>query len=266
MQSYFILPIHNKQDLLLDVLTGIVNSCSHDFHIIAIVDGCNDNSEAVLRDFIASYKIHKSSTVVIMPDVHEVTSLNYGLTKLRLMDLNANDLVFTVQDDVILQENNIDTKFDYLFSQEQNLGYVSMRLGCDLVFDHNNKIICETNLVESEFGHWKPLGLTHYQALPHNSFVKKQIAIRSPTCVQWKRYHEVGFYDPRLSPCGYDCHDFSIRMLINGYQNGVYTMKYHSDLSWGGTRTNKNKVNSNLDFIYRDNNNYIYNKYYKFIK
>jgi hypothetical protein len=165
-----------------------------------------------------------------------------------------------------LQENNIDQKFDYLFNQEQNLGNVSMRLGCDIVFDKGSEIINEVNLVESEFGHWKPLGLTYYQVVTHGNFVKKQIAIRSPTCVQWKRYNEVGFYDSRLAPFGYDCHDFSFRMLLQGYQNAVYAMKYRSDLDWGGTRTNKNAINNNRETIYLNNNNYIYKKYQKFVK
>ena len=262
MKSYFILPIHNKEDLLKRVLTGIVESCLGDFHVIALLDGCVDNSERALVDFINTNNISQKFTTLTMPDVHEITCLNYGLTKIRLMSPAPDDLVFTVQDDVVLQESCIDDKFRSLLAQHPNMGYVSMRLGCDLTYEFTTGMIGEQNLVESEFGHWKPLGWTHYTVVNHGDFVKKQIAIRSPTCVQWKRYQEVGYYDAALAPCGWDCHDFSIRMMQHGYQNGVFAMKYQSDLSWGAMRTHdKSEVNSRHADIYNQNRKYIGLKY-----
>ena len=262
MKSYFILPVHNKEDLLDRVLDGIVNSCQDDFHIVSLVDGCTDNSEHVINDFISNYKLEKKFTILKMPDVHEITCLNFGLTKIRLMNPGPDDLVFTVQDDVVLQELNIDKKFHTLFSNETNLGYVSMRLGCDLLYIANEGMIGERNLIESEFGHWKPLGWTHYTIVNHGDFVKTQVAIRSPTCVQWKRYQEVGFYDSALAPCGWDCHEFSIRMLQHNYQNGVFAMKYQSDLAWGAMRKQQqSEVNAVHQTIYNQNRKYIGRKY-----
>lgn len=256
MKSFFILPIHNKESLLLKVLQGIVSSASSDYQILAILDGCNDSSEQILLDFISQNKLSNHFLVSYMDDVHEITCLNHGLTKIRLSNARPEDLIFTVQDDVILQETQVDKKFNYLFTHEPNLGYVSMRLGCDIVnLDHT---IGEKNYVESEYGHWKQLGFNHFYCAKQNELIKVPIAIRSPTCVLWNRYKKVGFYDAALAPCGFDCHDFSLRMIEHNFQNAVYVLKYLSDVSWGGMRTETiSQINSRHGEIYEQNRRYL---------
>jgi glycosyltransferase involved in cell wall biosynthesis len=265
MAAFFILPIHNKENLLEQVLNGIISSCHDNYHVIAILDGCTDNSKQILQDFIEKNKLSSRFTVSFMDDVHEITCLNHGLTKIRLMNPDPNDLIFTIQDDVILQESNIDKKFNYLFSQEKNLGYVSMRLGCDIV--DLNTTIGEKNYIESEYGHWKQLGLNNFYCATQNQLVKTQIAIRSPTCVLWNRYQTVGFYDAALAPCGFDCHDFSIRMMQHKFQNAVYVLKYNSELSWGGMRTDTpSPINARHGEIYEHNRRYLAQKHKLFLK
>lgn len=262
MISFFILPIHNKEFLLEKVLHGILSSCNSDFHIVAILDGCTDNSEIVLKDFLHKHKLSDKTTTVKMPDVHEITCLNYGLTCVRLMNPAQDSLVFTVQDDVVLQEPNIDDKMRYLFNCETNLGDVSMRLGCDLIYSPQQDLFFEQNLVESEFGHWKPMGLKHYTVVNHGDLIKKQIAISSPTCTLWSRYFNVGFYDASLAPVGWHCHDFSLRLMQYGYQNVVYALKYQSDFSWGSMHTvSGNKVNQQHELLYQENIQFLCRKY-----
>lgn len=262
MKSYFIVPIHNKDYLIADVIKGIIDSCKGDLHIICILDGCTDLSEISI--FKPLKKIQGKYTILKTDDVHEIMCLNYGLTQVKLMSPNDDDLIFTIQDDVVLQEQNLDGKFEELFKTQTDLGYISMRLGSRIVFMQDT--IGETDYIESEFGHWKQLGLTHYTMLSHGQFVPTQLAIRSPTCVQWKRYKEVGFYDASLAPCGYDCHDFSIRMIEHGYRNGVYAMKFRSDVSWGGMRTSvQSEINKKHGEIYEWNRRYLAIKHRSFL-
>lgn len=264
MKSFFILPIHNKEKLLSRVLQGIVSSVNHNYHVITILDGCTDSSKDILFNFINENKLNNHFSVSYMDDVHEITCLNHGLTKIRLMNPDSNDLVFTVQDDVILEEQNIDNKFNYLFSQEQKLGYVSMRLGCDIVFLKDT--IGEKNYVESEYGHWKQLNFNHFYCANQNELIKVPIAIRSPTCVLWNRYKTVGFYDAAMAPCGFDCHDFSLRMLQNNFENAVYVLKYTSEVAWGGMRTeNVSYINGRHGEIYDQNRRYLAMKHKKFL-
>ena len=259
MKSYFILPIHNKEDLIVDAIKGIVASCVNEFHVVCVIDGCSDSSEEIVRHFISQNKLKDKFTILKMNDVHEITCLNYGLTQVKLMNPSDDDLIFTVQDVVIIQESEIDSKFANLFETYNDLGYVSMRLGSTIV--NMGDTIGESNYVESVFGHWTQLGLNHFCRVEHGSFVPTQLAIRSPTCVQWKRYKEIGFYDATLAPCGYDCHDFSIRMIQHGYQNGVFALKFRSDVSWGGMRsTAPSELNK------RHGENYEWNRRYLAVK
>lgn len=264
MISYFILPVHNKEYLIVDVLQGIIDSCKTDFHIICIIDGCTDASEELIKQYVANNKLENKLSLYFMNDVHEITCINYGLSIIKMMNPGDEDLIFTVQDDVILQEPNIDLKFHNLFNTYQDLGYVSMRLGSNIVSIDNS--IGETNYIESEFGHWTQLGLNHFYKVKHGQFVESQLAIRSPTCVLWKRYKEIGFYDAALAPFGYDCHDFSIRTINHGYKNGVYAMKFKSDVKWGGMRTTiESDINKKTGVVYERNRAYLAFKHRTFL-
>jgi glycosyltransferase involved in cell wall biosynthesis len=263
MRSYFIVPVHNKENLIKQVLDGIFNSISidNDYKIIVIIDGCTDNSESIVKDF-------NNDNIVILyqDDVHEITCLNVGLEYIKnTFNPNPDDLIFTVQDDVIIEEENIDEIFYNLFEAYPFLGYVSMRLGCDVV--KTGQTMMEYNLFESEFGHWKQTGGMNYTPVKYNELIIKEIAIRSPTCMMWRRYEEAGFYDSNLAPCGYDCHDMSIRMNILGYKNAVYAMKYKSDVNWGTMRTNTtSSVNSKFGDIYERNRQYLVNKHKQYFE
>jgi hypothetical protein len=159
-----------------------------------------------------------------------------------------------------LQEDDIDVRFKDLFDEYKDLGYVSMRLGSKISKAGNN--LNESTLIESEFGHWTQLGLNHFTKVNHNELMETEIAVRSPTCMEWKRYEEAGFYDDKLAPCGYDCHDMSIRLNKLGYRNCVYALKYHSDPAWGTMREKPdNEYNIKTGDNYERNRQYLIKKH-----
>lgn len=256
MKSYFITPVFNKENMIGKVLEGIAQSVSGAYTAIFIIDGCTDKSEEIIKSY-------NNPNVVLLhaPNVHEIKSLNIGLSYIRdNCNPSPNDLIFTVQDDVIIEEENIDTLFANLFEEYTDLGYMSFRLGVSMQLTGDS--ISEYNFVESEFGHWKQLGLKHFQEIKHGELVEAEAVIRSPTCVLWKRYTEVGFYNDDLAPCGCDCQDFSIRMNMHGYRNGVYALKYRSDVGWGSTREKaETEVNSKFGQIHERNRQYLARTY-----
>ena len=69
MRSFFIVPVFNKENLILQVCNGILQSVSKDadFKVIFIIDGCTDSSEAILK------KITNDNIVLLHAnDVHEI--------------------------------------------------------------------------------------------------------------------------------------------------------------------------------------------------
>ena len=51
MMSYFIIPVHNKENLIGQVIDGILKSVSDDYKIIFVIDGCTDNSENIIKNY-----------------------------------------------------------------------------------------------------------------------------------------------------------------------------------------------------------------------
>jgi glycosyltransferase involved in cell wall biosynthesis len=257
-KSFYILPVYNKESLISRVLQGILDSHSNDTPVIVcILDACTDNSESILKSFMNQADIH----TLYQSDVHEIKCINTGLEYIRdNLSPEPNDLIFCLQDDVILDEKDIDVKFDDLFILNPNLGYVTMRIGTSLT--SNGSEIIEQGLLESEFGAWNQLGWTFHESIPYNTLRHVEIAVRSPTCMLWKRFEEVGFFDENLCPAGYDCHDMSIRLNQKGYQNAMYIMKYISEVNWGTMRSEENIPNQPyIDSVYSRNRQYLANKH-----
>jgi len=266
-KAYYIVPVHNKENLIENVLYGILDSHSRENlppTIICILDGCVDSTEDKVYGVKDKCILPEYFHILKANDVHEIECLNMGLTFIRdNLSPSLDDLVFMVQDDVILQETDIDKKFVELFNSRDDLGYISMRLGVSVHI--MNDEIKEDDYIESEFGHWNQLSWKFHKTVNHGEFVESEIAIRSPTCTQWRRFEECGFFDENLRPCGYDCHDFSIRMKMAGYINGVYAMKFKSDVNWGTMRSdNPSTYNDRVGYIYERNRKYIANKHLKY--
>ena len=269
MKTFIIVPTHNKEDLIEQVYHGIASNISKEleYKIIFIVDGCTDNTEKILNDYTNKHNLQDNTILIHAPDIHEIKSLNTGLEYIDY-ELNPlpDDLIFTVQDDVVIQEPKFDLYFKKLNEKHDNTGYITWRLGCSLSTD--GVTLNEYNFVESEYGHWSVAGIgPQFKQIKHKQFINTEAVIRSPTCVLWKRYKEVGYYNEQLAPCGFDCHDMSIRMNIAGYKNGILALKYQSDVDWGSTREKpQTEVNSKIGEIFERNKRHVVQSYKEYFK
>lgn len=267
-KAYYIITIHNKEHLITEVLQGIVNSHALETQgeIICVIDGCTDNTEQKIDEFNSSIQLTK----LYSANTHEIAAINAALTYIRT-DCNPapDDVVFMLQDDIVLEEHDINKKISAYYSIIPNLGYVSFRLGVDTVLHNDN--LFDINVVESEYGHWKQMGLTHVTGkkitfLNHQELVFREVVVRSPTVCIWKHFAKYGVFDAALCPYNYDCFDFSIRMLEAGFRNAVIGMKFRSDINWGGMREEAdNPYNKKKDEIFERNLRYLIEKHRKFL-
>jgi glycosyltransferase involved in cell wall biosynthesis len=81
MPFNYIVTIHNKEELLDQVLAGVAQCAGTDARIILVLDGCTDASESIARGFAVSSPIE--TRVVLAPDVHEIKSINVGLRQAK---------------------------------------------------------------------------------------------------------------------------------------------------------------------------------------
>lgn len=256
--SHYIVTIHNKEDLISNVLKGIENATKDslfNINIICVLDGCVDNSERIIdetfKSFSSKYKLHK----IYENDVHELLSLNSAIKYLETIETSKEDLIFFLQDDVVLEDVNVNEQIDYLYKKIDKLGYISFRCGLATDLDANG-ILFEHSFLESECGHWKQLNLNHFQEFKNKQLGFCEIVIKSPTCIKKSILDEVGMFDEKLAPFGHDDLDLCIRLNQKGYKNAIYGITFKSMLDWGGTRSpkdpNKEYNKKYTEIVYRN--------------
>ena len=229
----YIITIHNKENLIDEVLGGIAKACTESSAIYPVLDGCTDNSEKIIDNFKTNHpslKIIKIHT----PDVHELLSINAGLKRAN-QDENTFNII--LQDDVILNEPSLEKKIVALYKWGgKKLGHVSFRLGANFTKDaaYSKDSIPQTDYIENVFG----AGLNEAIPLKPGNFSYRDIAIKSPVCIPGSLLKKIGYLEEKLAPYGHDDLEYAIRCHSSGYKNGVFALEFRSDIKWGGTRMN----------------------------
>jgi glycosyltransferase involved in cell wall biosynthesis len=257
----YIVPIFNKEDILPQTLEGIENCSSKTSTIILIVDGCTDNSEQIVDDFIA--KGSREAIKILMPNVHMLKSVNAGLKLVR------EGFSIIMQDDIILQDINMEDKIFNLYNTIKNLGVISFRYGSEIkktslldTFIYSKSFIPmieEYDFVKSP-DDYAPLPVACY-----DTFYPKMNVINGPNCIPFTLLEKLKGFDENLAPYGFDDPEFCIRALKLNYINGLFPIKYKSDEEWGGTRRSKS-FRLEAKKIHLRNRRYIWKKHSEFLK
>jgi glycosyltransferase involved in cell wall biosynthesis len=234
----YLITVHNKELLLERVLEGAARAASTGARIIVVLDGCTDGSEDVARRFQAASSVE--TILVTAPDVHEIKSINIGLRQAK------PGYCILLQDDVILQEPNLEDLVCSLCEQHRRgLGYISFRLAAD-VRATSLYIRLKTALrttpksllpMAEDFNHIAgPTEHLPVSKADYYSFHERMIGIKSPVCLTPELRAINPFVDEAFSPYCYDDCDLSLQALKRGLVNGLFPIKFDSDLDWGGTR------------------------------
>lgn len=226
----YIITIHNKQDLISQVLNSILRCIGPHSHVYPVLDGCTDGTEAIIDQIVRSCD-GLPITKIYAPDVHEIRAINTALNSIPQEGEGYNIIM---QDDVILGDRNIEKKIEAIYHHyNQEIGMLSFRHGVSLGLDTEAGEIFERDLIETCYG---PGG--HNSPLLPARASRCMVAVRSPECISFSTVRKVGILDERYAPFTFDNHDYSIRCLKSGLSNLVYSMKFISRLEWGGMRRN----------------------------
>lgn len=228
----YIITIHNKEDLIRDVLTSVLICCRDHSHVYSVLDGCTDGTEAIVDDIMRTFA-HVPITKVYTPDVHEIRSINAGLRAANQMGEGYNIIL---QDDVLLQDFMLQERIHHLYEYAgSQLGFVSFRHGANLAPDTvtSDAVQPFTDYVENAFGH----GIPQATVLLPGQLAYRTVSIKSPVCIPFELVRTVGFLEERLAPYMCDDIEYSIRATQAGYRNAVFGVRFQSDVDWGTTRT-----------------------------
>jgi glycosyltransferase involved in cell wall biosynthesis len=248
----YIITIHNKEDLIEDVLNAVIKCCNVNSFIYPVLDGCTDRSEEIIDKVIketSSVKIIKINT----PDVHETKSINAGLLN---SDQSAHGYNVILQDDVIINDFKIEEKIEHLYNwSKKPLGMISFRMAANFKENWltNKESAPFKNFVENIYGHGAPEnklilpGQFNYRAFP----------FKSPICIPCEIVNRFGFFEEKLSPHTYDDLEYSLRLIKAGFRNGVFAVQFRSEKEWGGTR----RIHQNVLDVQKRNINFIRDHY-----
>jgi len=249
----YIITIHNKEELIAEVLNAVIKCCGDNSFIYPVLDGCTDRSEEII-DKIISANPAIPFTKIKLNDVHEIISINEGL---RQSDQTKHGYNIILQDDVILQNYAIEKTIEQIYTTTgSKLGYLSFRLGANLDINLINTAEGPAliDYIESAYGH----GIEKGTILLPGQLAFRHISIKSPVCIPTKIINQYGLLDVQLAPCFLDDVEYCLRLLKAGYRNAVFSIKYQSDIEWGGTRK---KPDPNVPKIIKKNMAYLKKKY-----
>jgi GT2 family glycosyltransferase len=245
----YIITIHNKEDLIEDVLNSVIKCCNANSFIYPVLDGCTDKSEEIIDQIIRENR-NISINKIKVNDVHEIMSINEAL---KLSNQSVEGYNIILQDDVILMDFLIEKKIIYLYEKMgDKLGYLSFRMGGNIKDDvlESNDGSPFKDYIENAFGH----GSEKSKILLPGQFAFRSIVIKSPVCIPTWIIKQFGLLDETLSPCFHDDTEYCLRLIKNGYKNGVFAIEYLSNLEWGGTRRKPNQgfyknIKINMDYL-----------------
>jgi glycosyltransferase involved in cell wall biosynthesis len=256
----YIVPIFNKEDILPQTLEGIEKCASSESKIVLIVDGCTDRSESIVDEFMknSSHKVEK----ILMPNVHMLLSVNAGLKTV------SSGFSIIMQDDIILKDLDTEKRIvDQYLRMKGKLGVISFRYGSNIgITSLYNRIKHKTfkGMIEEVDLIKGPDDYADFPSGEYGNFYPRMNAINGPNVVPWNLLSNVGFLDSKLAPFGYDDPEYCIRSLKSGYINGLFPIKYESEVEWGGTRRSKSFLKLASE-IHRRNRIYIYKKHKSFL-
>lgn len=216
-----LLTVHNKQDLIKDVCLGIIENISNlTKEIIIVLDGCNDDSEKIIREVMLNTSV--PINYVYTDDVFELRANNEGLKQV------TSDYVILIQDDMIIKEKNFDERMLKPFISFNDVFAVTSQTA------HNNTIsngsLLSTESADRRMGHSRDI------------FYVREIANRGPLMYKYSDVKQLGFFDEHLAPNSYDDHDISYRAYKElNKVSGLYWIDYDSEPEWGtGRQKNQN--------------------------
>lgn len=256
----YIIPIFNKEDILPMTLEGIDRCASRNARIFTVIDGCTDRSEQVVDDF--SKKTGRFVIKIHMPDVHMLRSVNSALKEVE------QGFSVVMQDDIILEDERFEEKISALYQRmSDRLGVVSLRSAANIALTPLLRRIRMRSIspMIEEIDFIMKAGEPHdYLIGSYDCFYLRMGAINGPNIIPWAVRQEIGLFDEALAPYGYDDPEYCLRAMKAGFVNGLFPLKFRSDVEWGGTRRSKKYI-AEVRRIHTRNRKYVWDRHGDYI-
>ncbi len=231
MKTSVVLTIHNKEFLMNQVVSNLVNNLSElNDQIVIVFDGCTDNSEGIVRDNLKRVS-NKKIDYLYADNVFETKANNIGLKSV------INDYVVLIQDDMVVTEKDFDKRMLEPFIKYSDVFAVTSFVAHNNIYNEQTKQI---NYID----------IAHKDNSSRDIFYAREYGNRGPLMYNYNDVVKLNFLDEYFSPQNYDDMDMSMRAFKElGKVSGLYTIDYISEPGWGITRQKNQSLHNNLVYV-----------------
>ncbi len=256
-----ILTVHNKEQLLENVLNSIKKHTVGNYELIVVLDGCSDGSESILDNFIDQNK-NLEIKKIYTPDVFETKANNAGLKE------TTGDKVIIIQDDMIINEDDWNLRLQKPFDEFIDVFAVTASSAFNYRFNQSSQHIHLEPEVDREIGDcWSDIftyesHINRSQGLNRNIFAVRNNVCRGPLMIDHSDLIKLNYFDEIFEPQDQDDADLCYRAFKElGKIVGAYWIDYISDVSWGGTRPDGNNPASWLLKAHHKNTRIVFDRH-----
>ena len=227
-----ILTVHNQEDIIKHVLAGIENNTKGSYELILVIDGCTDNTEKVILDYMKGSSLANNLTIRYADNVFETKANNIGLKE------SIGKYVIIVQDDMIINEDGWNERLRKPFNAFDDVFAVTARTAHNYVFNPDSPYIGMKEDIDTDWCNIvEPCDEANQSNMPRDVFAVRGTVNRGPLMINLEDLKELNYFDEAFSPQDMDDHDLMFRMRKKlGKVCGCYWIDFVSDPSWGGTR------------------------------
>jgi len=233
-----ILTVHNKEDLLNDVLLSIKNNTSSNFELNIVVDGCTDSSEQIIDTFIKN-NLNLKIKKFITNNIFETKANNVGLKN------SSGEYCVIIQDDMIINEHGWEKRLVKPILNFSDIFAVTANATHNWIYNpYSIHQYMKENLDDCWCDIIRVSNLANKNNMTRDMFAIRDCVNRGPLILKHDILQKFNYFDETFDPQDMDDHDLCYRVFKQaGLKVGCYIIDYISKEEWGSTRKSGKPAN-----------------------
>jgi len=236
-----ILTIHNgnriiegNQILLRKVLDGIIENTVGDYELLCMLDGCTDDSESIVDEYVENYK-NINIKPIVTPDIFETRVNNVAFKN------SIGEYVIVVQDDQVITEKGWNFRMQKPFNYFDDVFAVTSRCAHNRILNPESQDIHDDIIRDDR---WCDILIhcDHANApnwnynLSRDVFAVRGSGIRGPLMINLEDLKTLNYLDEAFARCDTDDHELMFRAYKElGKVVGCYWIGVESKHEWSGS-------------------------------
>ena len=227
-----VLTVHNQEGVINDVLSGIENNTDGEYELIVVLDGCTDNSEKDVLNYVNNSSLKYKTDIKYTDNIFENRANNIGLKEC------TGKYVTIVQDDQVINEKGWNTRMHKPFQTFDDVFAVTGLTAHNLMPNPNSiHLGMEEDLDNCWCDILDNVDIAQQRTISRDVFAVRGSANRGPLMIDLEDLKQLNYLDEAYAPQQLDDHDLMFRMRKElGKVCGCYWIDFTSDPSWGASR------------------------------